>query len=172
MPGFFMAGRPRPRSLLSAAVIRCSVAQAIFQDKRTGKRVRRLGGEGGKEEFVLVKGSDGVPYYALLSNLIPCDEQGTPDYNAAAQRRREEEENEPIPEPVIDLAETRLNVNTATAEEIAKRIPGLGYRTAKRIKELQLSLPGEVFRTLDQVKASSTRPNWEEIMALNLMFVG
>ena len=142
----------------------------LYQDRKTGKRVKRVGGDGGKEEFVLVRGQDNVPYYALLSNLIPCDAAGTPDFKAVLTR--EEEPDEAIPTPVIDLAETRVNVNTATAEEIAKRIPGIGYRTAKRIKDLQLSLPGEVFRTLEQVKSSSTRPNWEAILEQNVMFVG
>jgi hypothetical protein len=142
----------------------------IYQDRKTGKRVRLVGSQGGKEEFVLVKGQDNVPYHALLSNLIPCDNIGTPDYRAVITR--EEEADEAIPAPIIDLVETRLNINAATAEEIAKRIPGLGYRTAKRIKDLQLSLPGEVFRTLDQVKAASSRPNWDAIMEQNVMFIG
>ncbi len=147
-----------------------TTATQIFQDKKTGKRVRLVGSMGGKEEFVLVRGQDGTPYHALLSQLLPCDSVGTPDYSAAYVR--EEEAEELIPAPIIDLVETRLNINAATAEEIAKRIPGLGYRTAKRIKDLQLSLPGEVFRTLDQVKAASSRPNWDAIMEQNVMFIG
>jgi len=63
-------------------------------------------------------------------------------------------------------------VNTASAEDIARRVPGLGYRTAKKIKSLQLSLPGEVFRNLDQLKASSTRVNWDEVFKSNQLFLG
>lgn len=146
------------------------MTQAIFQDRRTGKRVKQLGGGGGKEDFVLVKGSDGVPYYASLTQLMPCDDKGTPDFKAVYEKPEDPEEK--IPEPVIDIVETRLNVNTATAEELAKRVPGLGYRTAKKLKSLQLSMPGEVFRNLDQLKAASTRVNWDAIIEENVLFVG
>jgi hypothetical protein len=144
--------------------------QVIFQDRKTGKRVLQVGGGGGKEDFVMVKGPDGVPYYASLSQLMPCDATGNPDFDARYERQ--EEPDEAIPAPIIDIVETRLNVNTATAEEIARRVPGLGYRTAKKLKGLQLALPGEVFRNLDQLKASSTRVNWDEIFKSNQLFLG
>lgn len=144
----------------------------IYQDKRTGKRVRRVGAEGGKEEFVLVKGQDNAPYYALLSNLIPCDADGTPDFSTTAAGAPEEEADEAIPDPIIDIAETRLNVNTATAEEIAKRVPGVGYRVAKTIKSNQLSQPGEIYRTLDQLRSASSRVAWDKVFASNTLYVG
>jgi len=147
-----------------------AVSQAIFQDRKTGKRVLQVGGGGGKEDFVMVKGPDGVPYYASLAQLMPCDDKGTPDFDACYEKPEDPEEA--IPAPVIDIIETRLNINTATAEEIARRVPGLGYRTAKKLKSLQLTLPGEVFRNLDQLKASSTRVNWDEIFRQNQIFLG
>jgi len=118
----------------------------------------------------MVRGSDGIVYYASLSQLMPCDSKGTPDFDSHYERPEEPEEA--IPAPIIDIVETRLNVNTATAEEIARRVPGLGYRTAKKLKGLQLSLPGEVFRNLEQLKASSTRVNWDEIFKSNQLFLG
>lgn len=143
----------------------------IFQDRKTGKRVIQVGGAStGKEEFTMVRGSDGIVYYASMAQLMPCDSQGTPDFDARYEK--EEEPDEVIPAPIIDIIETRLNVNTATAEEIARRVPGLGYRTAKKLKGLQLSLPGEVFRNLDQLKAASTRVNWDEIFKSNQLFLG
>jgi len=142
----------------------------VFQDRKTGKRVVQVGGAATKEETCLVKGPDGVPYYASLAQLMPCDDKGTPDFDARYEKPEDPEEA--IPAPVIDIIETRLNVNTATAEEIARRVPGLGYRTAKKLKSLQLSLPGEVFRGLDQLKASSTRVNWDEIFRQNQIFLG
>jgi hypothetical protein len=147
-----------------------AVSQALFQDRKTGKRVIQVGGGGGREDFTLVKGPDGVPYYASLAQLMPCDDKGTPDFDARYEKPEDPEEA--IPAPVIDIIETRLNINTATAEEIARRVPGLGYRTAKKLKSLQLSLPGEVFRGLDQLKPSSTRVNWDEIFRQNQIFLG
>ena len=141
----------------------------VYQDRRTGRRVTKIGGPS-SEEICMVKGPDGVPYYASLSQLMPCDATGTPDFDAAYERP--EEPDEAIPTPIIDIVETRLNVNSATAEEIARRVPGLGYRTAKKLKGLQLSLPGEVFRNLEQLKAASTRVNWDEIFKSNQLFLG
>ena len=143
----------------------------LFQDRKTGKRVRAIGGLAADDNQVMVQGNDGPPYYASLTNLLPCDAQGNPDYDnpAASQAGLEDE---PIPEPRVDLTETRLNVNTATAEVLAKTVPGIGYRVAKRVKELQLTLPNEVFTTLDQLKGASPHVKWEEVFRLNKMFVG
>lgn len=158
-------GRYPPAQSIQASV------SVLYQDKRTGKRVRRIGGGSNKEDFVMVKGNDNVPYYASLENLLPCDEStGTPDFDH--QFVKADDPEEAIPEPVIALVETRLNVNTATAEEIAKRCTGIGYRVAKKIKELQLSQPGELYRNLDQIKAASTRVNWDEVLRSNQLFIG
>lgn len=119
----------------------------------------------------MVRGNDNVAYYASLEQLLPCDEAtGAPDFDH--QYVKAEDPEEQIPEPVVDLIETRLNVNTATAEDIAKRVGGIGYRVAKKIKELQLSQPGEVYRHLDQIKAASTRVNWDEVLRANQLFIG
>lgn len=143
----------------------------VYQDRKTGKRVVQVGGAtGGKEEFCLVRGADGKVFYASMNQLMPCDDEGKPDFDARFERPEEPEEK--VPDPVIPLAETRLNINTATAEEIARRVPGIGYRTAKKIKGIQLTLPGEVFRTLDQIKVASTRVNWDEVIRQNLIFLG
>jgi hypothetical protein len=147
-----------------------AVSQAIFQDRRTGKRVTKVGGATSSEDITMVRGADGIVYYASLAQLMPCDDKGTPDFKAVYEKPEDPEEK--IPEPLIDIVETRLNVNTATAEDLAKRVPGLGYRTAKKLKSLQLSMPGEVFRNLDQLKAASTRVNWDAIIEENVLFVG
>lgn len=143
----------------------------VFQDRKTGKRVIQVGGaSGGKEPFCLVKDSAGVVFYASMEQLMPCDDDGRPDFDAKFERPEEPEEK--VPDPVIAITETRLNVNMATAEEIARRVPGIGYRTAKKLKALQLTLPGEVFRTLDQIRAASTRVNWDEVIRQNQLYLG
>ncbi len=143
----------------------------IFQDRRTGKRVRIVGGMSEKEDFVLVHTGSEPPYYAQLDQLMPCDEKGMPDRLSVARAPREEIEEKP-PEPVIPFIETRLNLNMATPEEISKRVPGVGYRIAKRIVDARLALPGEKFTTLDQVTSVSARVDWEEVMKQNLVFIG
>lgn len=144
----------------------------FYQDRRTGKRVKRCGGNPEKDEFVLVKGADNQPYYSSMAQLIPCDAQGRPDFAASlATVVEKDEKDDPVPESIIGLPETRLNVNFASAEELTKRTP-LTYRMAKRVKEYQSSLPGERFTSLDQLRNVSNRVNWDELFAQNLIFVG
>ena len=50
------------------------------------------------------------------------------------------------------MDDTRLNLNTATAEYIQKRLPGVGYATAKKIVEMRMSLSGERFANLKQLR--------------------
>lgn len=142
----------------------------MYLDSRTGKLVRQVGGGGNSEDFVMVMGNDKAPYHVQLSKLVPCDANGTPNYDAV--QAKAEEPDEVPPAPVVDVVDTRLNINTATAEEIHKRVPGIGYRTAKKIKDIQLTLPGEAYSNLEQVKAASNRLNWDTIFRQNLLFIG
>jgi hypothetical protein len=144
----------------------------LYQDSRTGQRVRQIGGSPGPngEGNVLVQGPSGPAYWQSLGRLIPCDELGKPDFDATPITEQQEADERP-PAPLIDVVETRLDVNTATAEQIFQRVPAITYRTAKRIKALQLAQPGEKWRTLEQLKASAPRLNWDEIFRLNVLFI-
>jgi DNA uptake protein ComE-like DNA-binding protein len=146
------------------------MADTIYQDSRTGKRVRRIGAAATKENFVMVKGESGAPYYVALNRLLPVDDKGTPDFDYTPPAREVPEEA--MPEPVIDIVETRLNINTATAEQIAKKIPGISYTVAKAMVALRMTLPGEVFRTLDQVRGASPRVAWDKVLRDNLLYLG
>ena len=66
--------------------------------------------------------------------------------------------------------DVRLNINTASARQIADTLPGVGLKTARDIKDLQTSMPGEKFLRLDQLK-SIKRVDWDEIIAENLVRV-
>lgn len=147
--------------------------QQIYQDKKNGKRVCIVGGTSPKDECVLVQGNDKIPYYAYLSQLVECDVLGTPNFErTAADDRAALPDEDTMPQPIIDLVETRVNLNMASAEEIAKRVPGVGYRIAKAIVDSRLVLPNEKFTTMDQVTSVSNRVNWEEIEKANLIFLG
>ena len=50
----------------------------------------------------------------------------------------------------------------ASARQIADALPGVGLKTARDIKDLQLTLPGERFQRLEQLR-SIKRVDWEEI---------
>ena len=75
-----------------------------------------------------------------------------------------------MPETVVPQEDTRLNLNTASAEIIAKRLPGVGYTTAKRIVELKMSLSGERFSNLKQLE-NIPRVNWDQLIADDLIFI-
>ena len=77
---------------------------------------------------------------------------------------------EEFKEPVVPIEDRRLNMNTATAEIIAKRLPGVGYTTAKRIIELRMSLSGERFNNLKQLE-NIPRVNWEQLIEDDLIFI-
>lgn len=146
--------------------------EALFQHKKNGSRVRQVGGHSDSEGFLLVQGETGPPFYASRKSLMPCDEQGNPDMDATAELLDVEDTPEGVPPPKMGVVETRLNLNTASAEEIARRIPGIGYATAKRIKQNQLAQPGEVFRSLDQIRPLAPRANWGELIKANSFFLG
>jgi DNA uptake protein ComE-like DNA-binding protein len=66
--------------------------------------------------------------------------------------------------------DTRININTASARQIADALPGVGLKTARDIKDLQSSMMGEKFLKLDQLKAIK-RVDWDEIFKENLVRV-
>ena len=79
-------------------------------------------------------------------------------------------EEEKMPERVVPIEDTRLNLNTAPAEQIAKRLPGVGFATAKKIVELRMSLSGERFANLKQLE-NIPRVNWEQLIEEDVIFI-
>ena len=77
---------------------------------------------------------------------------------------------EKAPEAVVPIEDIRLNLNMAPAEQIAKRLPGVGYATAKKIVELRMSLTGERFANLKQLE-NIPRVNWEQLIEDDLIFI-
>ena len=55
--------------------------------------------------------------------------------------------------------------------EPGKAIKGIGYATAKKIIELRMSLPGERFKNLDQLRKVG-RVDWDQIIAEDLIYIG
>ena len=64
----------------------------------------------------------------------------------------------------------RININTASARQIADSLPGVGLKTARDIKDLQTSMNGERFQKLEPLKAIK-RVDWDEIFKDNLVRV-
>ena len=120
----------------------------LFQDERTGKLVEFISKH--DKEFAMVKDAAGVVTFLSLEQLVPYDR----DKGRLAKIKAPELEvpEEQAPEAVVPIEDTRLNLNTAPPEQIAKRLPGVGFATAKKIVELRMSLSGERFANLKQLR--------------------
>jgi DNA uptake protein ComE-like DNA-binding protein len=79
--------------------------------------------------------------------------------------------NPPIPAKKETFpVDVRININTASARQIADALPGVGLKTARDIKDLQSSMQGEKFVKLEQLRTIK-RIDWDEIFKENLVRV-
>lgn len=139
----------------------------LFQDTKTGKLVEFINRH--DKEFAMVRDAGGNITYLTLEQLVPYDrDKGRLAKTAAPEVMPEPEEK--APETVVPIEDRRLNLNLATAEQIQKRLPGVGYATAKRIVELRMSLSGERFANLKQLE-NIPRVNWEQLIEEDLIFI-
>jgi len=139
----------------------------LFQDTKTGKLVEFISKH--DKEFAMIRDAGGVISYVTLEQLVPYSkEKGRLEKVAAPETTPGPEEE--APKTPVPLEDTRLNLNTATAEIISKRLPGVGYATAKRIIELRMSLSGERFSNLKQLE-NIPRVNWEQLIEEDLIFI-
>ena len=138
----------------------------LFQDTKTGKLVEFVSKH--DKEFAMVKDAAGGVTFMNLEQLVPYDPQkGRMAKVTAPEVELPEEE---IPKSVVPIEDSRLNLNAAPAEQIAKRLPGVGFATAKKIVELRMSLSGERFANLKQLE-NIPRVNWEQLIEEDLIFI-
>jgi len=117
----------------------------------------------------MVRDAAGNISYLTLEQLVPYDkDKGRLTKVEAPQIKIEPEEE--APKNVVPIEDRRLNLNLASAEQIQKRLPGVGYSTAKRIVELRMSLSGERFANLKQLD-NIPRVNWEKLIEEDLIFI-
>jgi len=139
----------------------------LFQDTTTGKLVEFISKH--DKEFAMVKDSGGAISYIGLEKLVPYSQEKGRLSNVTPFQKEVEAE-EATPEAVVPLEDIRLNLNVAPAEQIAKRLPGVGFATAKKIVEMRMSLSGERFSNLKQLE-NIPRVNWEQLIADDLIFI-
>jgi hypothetical protein len=140
--------------------------QKLFQDERTGKLVEFISKH--DKEYAMVRDAAGNVTYLTLEQLVPYDRDKGRLSKIKAPELHVPEET--APEAVVPIEDRRLNLNAAPAEQIAKRLPGVGFATAKKIVELRMSLSGERFANLKQLE-NIPRVNWEQLIAEDLIFI-
>jgi hypothetical protein len=141
---------------------------SLYQNKKNGQIVELISYH--DRDYAMVRNQSGSVAYVTLEDLEEYQVgKGRTGTKLEAPRGKDEVDKDVIPTQAIP-PDTRLNLNLATAEMIAQRIKGVGYSTAKRVIEMRMSLPGERFSTLDQVR-SVPRVNWDQVIDDDLIFV-
>jgi|TARA_R110000796_G_scaffold65168_1_gene150669 DNA uptake protein ComE-like DNA-binding protein len=110
----------------------------------------------------------------LLDSIDTEDTENTHDDKSSNKRRGRRKLAEPKNEKIVVVPQvpmdTRINLNTLTAEGLTQALPGVGIKTAKEIIELRQSLSGERFSKLEQLKAVK-RIDWDEVFATGDVYV-
>ena len=135
----------------------------LFKHKKTGARVKVIS-ELDNGDCFMVQDQDSRTFYAYKHEL-ETDPEGTKKVKTLQIKDKASKE-----EPRDFPPETRLNLNGATAQMIADHIKGIGLKTAREIKDLQMSLSGEKFANLEQLRQIK-RVDWDSVFAADLIRV-
>ena len=135
----------------------------LYQHKKTGARVKVVS-EWDNGDWFMVEDQDGR-LFTVYKNEIEPDEAATKKVKTLQVKDKASQE-----EPRTFPPDNRLNINGATAQMIADHIKGIGLKTAREIKDLQMSLSGERFNNLEQLRQIK-RVDWDAVFAADLVRV-
>lgn len=135
----------------------------LYQHRKTGARVKIVS-EWDHGEWFMVEDQDGRLFTAYKQELEP-DEAATKKVVALQVKDKASKE-----EPRSFPPDNRLNINSATPQMIADHIKGIGLKTAREIKDLQMSLSGERFSNLEQLRQIK-RVDWDAVISADLVRV-
>lgn len=144
----------------------------LYQYKPTGQLVEMISHHGdgimmcidAQDEVLYIEREDLIPHISATNEKDRTEKRLT-------EKLKEEGVNPPTPTNKESFPiDMRININTATARQIADHLPGVGLKTARDIKDLQTSMAGEKFVRLDQLKQIK-RVDWDEIFKENLVRV-
>ena len=144
----------------------------LYQYKPTGGLVEVISQHGdgimmcvdAQDEVIYADEFDLIPQVDATTEKIRTEERLTAELEADGVKPAKVTTRESFP---IDV---RVNINTASARQIADALPGVGLKTARDIKDLQTSCSGERFQKLEQLR-SIKRVDWDEIFKENLVRV-
>lgn len=137
--------------------------EILHRHSKTGARVKIIS-EWDNGDWFMVEDQDGRLYTAYKTELVP-DKEATKKVKTLQVKDKASKEP-----PRSFPPDTRLNINGATAQMIADHIRGIGLKTAREIKDLQLSLSGERFTSLNQLR-NIKRVDWDAVFAADLIRV-
>ena len=135
----------------------------LYQHKKTGARVKVVS-EWDNGDWFMVEDQDGR-LFTVYKNEIEPDEAATKKVKTLQVKDKAAQE-----EPRTFPPDHSLNINGATAQMIADHIKGIGLKTAREIKDLQMSLSGERFNNLEQLRQIK-RVDWDSVFAADLVRV-
>tara|TARA_B100000945_G_scaffold320830_1_gene332340 strand:- start:3604 stop:4020 length:417 start_codon:yes stop_codon:yes gene_type:complete len=135
----------------------------LYKHTKTGARVLLIS-ELDNGECFMVKDQDDRVFYAYKYELEEDKTSTTKVKTLQVKDKAAKEDPRDFP------PDMRLNINGATAQMIADHIKGIGLKTAKEIKDLQMSLTGEKFNSLEQLK-QIRRVDWDSVIAADLIRV-
>lgn len=144
----------------------------LYQYKLTGGLVEVVSKHGdgimmcvdAQDEVIYIEETQLVPHLEATNEKIRTEERLTAQLESEGVKPAKPTTRETFP---VDV---RININAASARQIADALPGVGLKTARDIKDLQTSMPGEKFLKLEQLKAIK-RVDWDEIFKENLVRV-
>ena len=144
----------------------------LYQHKITGGLVEKISqhGEGifmvvnANDEVEYVNEDDLIPHLEATNEKIKTEERLTAELKATGDKSAKPTNRETFP------LDRRLNINTASARQIADTLPGVGLKTARDIKDLQTTMTGERYTKLEQLKGIK-RIDWDAIFKDNLVRV-
>ena len=144
----------------------------LYQHKVTGGLVEKISqhGEGifmvvnANDEVDYVHEDDLIPHLEATNEKIKTEERLTAEWKATGDKSAKPTNRETFP------LDRRLNINTASARQIADTLPGVGLKTARDIKDLQTTMTGERYTKLEQLKGIK-RIDWDAIFKDNLVRV-
>ena len=144
----------------------------LYQHKVTGGLVEKISqhGEGifmvinANDEVDYVHEDDLIPHLEATNEKIKTEERLTAELKATGDKTAKPTNRETFP------LDRRLNINTASARQIADTLPGVGLKTARDIKDLQTTMTGERYTKLEQLKGIK-RIDWDAIFKDNLVRV-
>jgi len=135
----------------------------LYQYTKTGAHVKVIS-ELDDGDWFMVEDQDGRLFTVYKTEIIPDDTATKKVKTLQVKDKAAKEEPRSFP------PDHRLNINSATAQMISDHIKGIGLKTAREIKDLQMSLSGERFNNLEQLKQIK-RVDWDAVFAADLIRV-